>query len=67
MESITIDCDECVLQDTEACGGCVVSALCGPPGVSPVVIGAEEARVVRLLGDGGLVPPLRHRRRTVCA
>ena len=59
-ETLTIDCDECSLQGTEACDDCVVTFLCGSPSQAAVVIDMAEARAVRLLGDAGLVPTLRH-------
>ncbi|HET9689918.1 MAG TPA: hypothetical protein VFP61_02105 [Acidimicrobiales bacterium] len=62
MPSLLIDCDDCLLQGTEACTDCVVSLFCGPPGPAQV-IDAAEAQVVHMLGRGGLVPPIRHRRR----
>lgn len=59
-----IDCDECILQDTEACGDCVISFLCGTDADAPVVVDLAEARAMRLLDEAGLAPPLRHRRST---
>jgi hypothetical protein len=61
---LTIDCDECSLQDTQACDDCVVTFLCGREPHEAVVIDVAEARAVRLLGQAGLVPTLRHRLRT---
>ena len=61
---LLIDCDDCILQDTNACADCVVSFLCGAEASQPVVVDLEEARAMRVLGDAGLAPPLRHRRRT---
>ena len=61
-DPLSIDCDECVLQATEACGDCVVSFLLGAEGQRPVVVDLAEARAMRVLGDAGLAPPLRHRR-----
>ncbi len=61
---LRIDCDECVLQETEACADCVITFLCGQDASSPVVVDLAEARAMRLLDDAGLVPPLRHSRRT---
>ena len=61
---LLIDCDDCILQDTDACADCVVSFLCGAEASQPVVVDLEEARAMRVLGDAGLAPPLRHRRRT---
>ena len=55
----TIDCDECSLQGTSACDDCVVTFLCRTER-SAVVIDMAEARAVRLLGEAGLVPALRH-------
>lgn len=61
---LTIDCATCELHHTSACGDCVVSFVCDRPAGGAVVIQAAEARAIRLLGTGGLVPELRHRRRT---
>ena len=63
-DSLTIDCDECVLQGTDACADCVVTFLCGRASDEAVVIDVAEARAVRLLGSAGLVPALRLARRT---
>lgn len=59
-EVLTIDCDECSLQGTDACEDCVVTFLCGRDASTAVVIDIAEVRAVRLLGDAGLVPRLRH-------
>lgn len=61
---LTIDCAECTLEGTSACGDCLVTFLCGREPDEAVVIDVAEARAVRLLGQAGLVPALRHRRRT---
>ncbi len=63
-EVLRIDCDECELQHTSACGDCVITFLCGLPEHAPVVVDLAEARAMRALDEAGLVPPLRHRRRT---
>ena len=63
-EALTIDCDECELRATTACDDCVVTFLCGREAGDAVVIDVAEARAVRLLGQAGLVPGLRHARRT---
>lgn len=60
---VMIDCDECVLQATDACEDCVVSFLCGAEAGTPVVVDFAEARAMRQLNEAGLAPPLRHRRR----
>lgn len=61
---LRIDCDECILQATDACGDCIISFLCGVEADAPVVVDLAEARALRLLDDAGLAPPLRHRRST---
>ena len=63
-EILTIDCDECVMQHTDACSDCVVTFLCSREPDEAVVIEVGEVRALRLLADSGLTPPLRHRRRT---
>jgi hypothetical protein len=60
MTSLTISCEECVMRDTDACDGCVVSFICGREPDDAVIIDVAEARAIRLLGRSGLVPPLRH-------
>ena len=60
---LTIDCGSCSLEGSDACGDCVVTFLCGREPDEAVVIDVAEARSVRLLGQAGLVPALRHRRR----
>jgi hypothetical protein len=62
--SITISCDDCALQGTEACDDCVVTFICARDAGEAIIIDAEEARAVRLLGRAGLVPELRHIRRS---
>ena len=56
---LTIDCDRCALNQTEACEDCVVSFVLGREPDDAVVIDADEARAMRLLGHAGLVPVLR--------
>lgn len=63
-EVVRIDCDECVMQGTAACDDCVVTFICGREPHEAVVIDVAEARAIRLLGQGGLLPRLRHVRRT---
>jgi hypothetical protein len=63
-EVLTIDCAECRLEGTEACDDCLVTFLCSRGPHEAVVIDVAEARAVRLLGQAGLVPSLRHVRRT---
>ena len=61
MGTITISCDDCVMQATEACHECVVTFICDREPDDAVIIDAGEQRALRLLGRSGLVPPLRHR------
>lgn len=50
-----IDCDDCVMQHTDACADCIVTFLLDrPPGA--VLFDVEEERAVRALQDGGLAP-----------
>ena len=58
-----ISCEDCVMQGTSACGDCVVTFICGREANEAVIIDVAEARAVRLLGEAGLVPPLRQLRR----
>jgi hypothetical protein len=56
---LTIDCDCCALQHTNACDDCVVSFLLEREPDDAVVIDADEARAMRMLERAGLVPTLR--------
>ena len=53
-----IDCDQCEMRDV-ACDDCVVTALMGTS--TGEEIGGETVDALRVLADGGLVPPLRMR------
>ncbi|TMM17359.1 MAG: hypothetical protein E6G01_06465 [Actinobacteria bacterium] len=57
---ITISCHDCSMLDTPTCEDCVVSFILDRAPDDAVVIDAQEARAVRMLGDVGLVPRLRH-------
>ncbi|MCU1453146.1 MAG: hypothetical protein JWN46_1292 [Acidimicrobiales bacterium] len=63
-EPLCIDCDTCAMQHTVACDDCLVTFLCEVDHGEPIVVDLVEARAMRLLGDAGLVPRLRHVRRT---
>lgn len=67
MTSLTISCDECSMQHTDACDGCVVSFICDREPDDAIIIDVAEERAIRLLGRSGLVPPLRHRPATTSA
>lgn len=58
---LVISCDTCVMQETDACDDCLVTALCGGREESAVVFDLEEQRALRLLANAGLVPTIRHR------
>jgi hypothetical protein len=62
--SLTISCDDCAMQLTDACDDCLVTHICGRQPDEAVVIDVAQARAVRLLSQAGLVPALRHVRRT---
>jgi hypothetical protein len=64
MDSFVIDCDTCSMQHTEACADCMVTFLASREPDEAVVIDVAELRALRLLGQSGLVPRLRHTRRT---
>ena len=51
-----IDCDQCEMRDV-ACDDCVVTALLGAGPAED--LGGDTVDALRVLADGGLVPPLR--------
>jgi len=61
---LRIDCDECAMQHTDVCDDCVVSFICSRQPDEAVVIDVSEVRALRLLSGAGLLPELRHVRRT---
>lgn len=63
-EPLTIDCDRCVMQHTEACEDCIVTFICSREPNEAVLIDVGELRALRLLNESGFVPRLRHERRT---
>ena len=68
---LTISCDECSLQCTDACDDCVVTFVLRADdestsptagvGADGLVLDIDEARVVQLMSRAGLVPELRFR------
>ena len=58
-----IDCDDCRMQGTDACGDCIVTFVVGREPGDALVIDAEEERAVRLLASAGLVRDLKYQRR----
>ena len=69
MNSIIIDCDNCVMRATSACADCLVTHVCETadptseygPDHTAVVFDLAEQRAVRWFADAGMVPTLRHR------
>lgn len=64
---LRISCSDCALEHTEACADCVVTFICSREPGDAVVVDVAEMRALRALGDGGLVPRLRHRQRPPAA
>lgn len=56
--AMNINCDECVMQHTDACGDCVVTFLLRE-GEGPVRIGTDERVALGEMAAVGLLPPLR--------
>ena len=54
---MTIDCNDCALQHTDACDDCVVMFILAES--DRVDVDEEEASALGHLADAGLVPPLR--------
>jgi hypothetical protein len=50
-----IDCDACVLRDSDACADCVVTFLIERP-EGAIVFDVEEERALRSLQGAGLAP-----------
>ena len=63
-EPLEVDCNVCVMRNTDACDDCLVSFICDRDPNEAVVITMDELRSMRALSDAGLVPGLKHRRRT---
>lgn len=56
-----IDCDTCQVRGA-ACRDCVVTVLLGPPaelGSDIIELDEVEQAAVKVLAEGGLIPPLR--------
>ena len=61
---LTIDCGTCRMQHTAACDDCVVTHLVNEHQHDAVVVDVAEFAALRRLNRAGLVPALRHDRRT---
>lgn len=57
-DGLLIDCDQCVMQHTNACDDCLVTALLAPGG-RVIDVNDVEVAALRNLADGGIVAPLR--------
>lgn len=57
METVRVDCDDCVARGP-ACSDCVVTVLLGSPRHG-VDLDADEQQALAELARAGLVPPLR--------
>lgn len=62
--ALSISCDDCTARHTQACADCIVTFICDREPGDAVIIHVEEARAVRLLAQAGLVPGLRHEKRS---
>lgn len=60
---LVLDCNECVMQGTDACDDCVVSFLLDRPD-GAVVFDVTEERALRSMNRAGLLPEVRYKRRT---
>lgn len=59
-----IECDTCVMQHSDHCKDCVVSALVDPkPRRGALVVDADEERALRELAGAGLIPEIKMRAR----
>jgi hypothetical protein len=58
---MVIDCETCAMHDTDTCADCVVSFVISADPSEALVVDLGEMRALRLLGEAGLVPRLRHR------
>jgi len=55
-QPLTIDCDKCAVQYTVACDDCLVTHVIGREIGRPIEFASDEARVLKLLTEAGLVP-----------
>ena len=60
-EPVCISCDDCSMRCSSACDDCVVTFLLDGGSEESLVLDLDQARVVRLLGNAGLVPDLKFR------
>jgi hypothetical protein len=55
---VHIDCNDCVMKATDACGDCIVTFLLDRP-EGAVIFDVAEERALRVLSDSGLAPKSR--------
>lgn len=60
MKTLSIGCDHCTMAESSCCDDCVVSFICDRDPEDAVIIDATQKRALTLLGEVGLVPPLRY-------
>jgi hypothetical protein len=53
-----IDCDDCAMQHTSACGDCVVTLLLEDV-LGPIEVDRDQAAALDVLAEAGLVPQMR--------
>ena len=63
MPALVLDCDECKMQNTQACDDCVVTYILDRRD-GAIIFDAAEERAIRSLGRAGLVPEVRFNART---
>ena len=61
--TFTIDCEQCCMQNTDACTDCVVTYVCSREPGDALIVDLGEYRALEMLAESGLVPTLRHRQR----
>ena len=57
-DSVTVDCDRCLVRSPGACGDCVVTVLLGAPPAG-IELDGDDVAALGALAENGLVPPLR--------
>jgi hypothetical protein len=62
--TLRIECEACVMQHSDHCRDCIVSALVEPsPRRVALVADADEERALRELASAGLIPEIKMRRK----
>ena len=59
-----IDCNECVMQRTDACNGCIVTLLLDDPALGRLELDEVESTALDNLAAAGMVPELRLLKKT---